>query len=447
MLKNAMIAALSLSLAAPALAQIGSMIPDSRLPIVNPSPRTVEWQDAGYFRQLGGAPIGYSLRIDVTTLGAVGDGVTDSTAAFQNAISQAAIESANGGFTVIEVPAGTYRLSASLNLASNMVLKGAGAGATVLDSRLSTGNYIRIVNQTNTGVEDLKVVTDSSNDKNSFTGCFIVFENTVDGYIRGVETYKVPRNHVRLVNSHNIEVSGCYFHEGLDYGGGGNGYGVEMDLGSTLCLVENNVFRSLRHSMILQNDCHYNVYAYNYSDDPYRDEWPHNWASDIALHGHWDAKRGGPFLNLFEGNRCDFIMPDGSHEENGNYNLFFRNHSDFLGIRIDGATDNQTMVNNYFRCPDWGYARAGYPYVIGGGGHYSQNNRLSKKNFWGSMKTSWVNQNSSFFNDVSYYQTSKPGFFGSNSWPHEAYAHSNPAEQRGFTTVTAGWDGYVDLTQ
>jgi hypothetical protein len=64
---------------------------------------------------------------NVTNYGAVGDGVTDDTAAFQ-----AAINAAQGtpGSTIY-VPAGTYVLS-TLNPTQNMQIEGAGAGLTTL---------------------------------------------------------------------------------------------------------------------------------------------------------------------------------------------------------------------------------------------------------------------------------------------------------------------------
>jgi hypothetical protein len=439
---------LALSVAALALllpgvaahAQIGTMVPDARLPIVTSSPRVLEWQDAGYFRHLNGAPIVYTLLVDVTTLGAVGDGVTINNTAFNTAINQAAAEAANGGFTIIYVPAGTYAFNAPLNLPSNTVLKGAGSTATTLAFTLTTGNAINVNGRTNTGIEDLKMTMATGNNKNGFTGNLISYTNTVDGYVRGVHTFKPARNHIRLVNSQNIEVRDSFIDDAQDVGGGGNGYGVELDSGSVKCLVENNVFRKLRHSMILQTDCHFNVFGYNYSTQQIRSETPTDWASDITLHGSWDTNRGGPYLNLFEGNRVQFIAADDSHGANGNYNLFFRNESNYLGIRIANTTSNQSMVNNFFRCTNVFWTIQGYPWVVPSNkGHWFKNNRTLK----GSTTTWRDSQNSTYFNDVSYYLEAKPAFFGSAPWPHEPYSQTIPAETRGWTAITAGWSGYT----
>ena len=59
---------------------------------------------------------------DVRSNGAVGDGTTDDTAAFRKTISRAS--AAGGG--IVEVPAGTYRITGSLTLPDGVSLEGVG---------------------------------------------------------------------------------------------------------------------------------------------------------------------------------------------------------------------------------------------------------------------------------------------------------------------------------
>lgn len=66
--------------------------------------------------------------INVRDFGAVGNGVTDDSTAFQNAID--AIASAESG--VLMVPPGTFYIGTSLDLASNIQIVGAGKGITTL---------------------------------------------------------------------------------------------------------------------------------------------------------------------------------------------------------------------------------------------------------------------------------------------------------------------------
>ena len=65
-------------------------------------------------------------RVSVKDFGAVGDGVGDDTAAFQAAVSAHAS---------VWVPAGTYRLTAPVNVPPKARITGAGRGATVIDAR------------------------------------------------------------------------------------------------------------------------------------------------------------------------------------------------------------------------------------------------------------------------------------------------------------------------
>ena len=80
--------------------------------------------------------------VSVKDFGAKGDGVTDDTAAIQAAIdSVKGVEPTGGG--VVELPKGIYRTSTSLNLYSNICLKGDGLSRTYikpLDTATFTAN-------------------------------------------------------------------------------------------------------------------------------------------------------------------------------------------------------------------------------------------------------------------------------------------------------------------
>jgi parallel beta-helix repeat protein len=70
--------------------------------------------------------------VSVKDFGAVGDGVTDDTAAFQTAVNIA------GG--TINVPKGTYKLTSTVTVPGNVQIVGDGIGATIIDgSSLTTG--------------------------------------------------------------------------------------------------------------------------------------------------------------------------------------------------------------------------------------------------------------------------------------------------------------------
>ena len=115
-----------------------------------------------------------------------------------------------------------------------------------------------------------------------------------------------------------------------------------------------------------------NVFGYNYSREPLRTEIPAEISSDITVHGNY------PYANLFEGNLCQHIWIDDSHNANGPLNTFFRNRAESYGIYMsDHAASNQNFVGNEtFTGPlSLLFNPAGYRLV--GGGHFEYGNRLS----------------------------------------------------------------------
>jgi hypothetical protein len=96
--------------------------------------------------------------VSVLDYGAKGDGVTDDTAAIQQAID--AVGAAGGG--LVHLPAGTYLLNSGLSwTANNIWLQGAGMGATRINVGFASGNVILIGNGTanpnNNTISDLSI--------------------------------------------------------------------------------------------------------------------------------------------------------------------------------------------------------------------------------------------------------------------------------------------------
>ena len=150
--------------------------------------------------------------------------------------------------------------------------------------------------------------------------------------------------HVDIRNSTEVTVSGSYFHEAFDYGGGGKAYGVILEFSTGRSLVTENIFEQLRHAMILQAGANGNAFSYNYATSPF---WtgvnlPANSAGDLVLHGNY------PYANLFEGNTVQNIVIDDSHGSNGPLNTFFRNRAELYGIFMNFLipTDSQNFVGN-----------------------------------------------------------------------------------------------------
>jgi hypothetical protein len=135
-------------------------------------------------------------------------------------------------------------------------------------------------------------------------------------------------------------VRDSFFDDAHDHGGGGHGYGVNLGEHTTGCLVENNVFVHLRHSMLIQVGVSGNVFGYNYSIDPYQSEGG-NWVPpDISMHGHY------PAMNLFEGNVLQEAYVSDYWGACGPGNTLFRNRIQSEGLKIDDYSHGQNVLCN-----------------------------------------------------------------------------------------------------
>ncbi len=211
-----------------------------------------------------------------------------------------------------------------------------------MDYPITLSPWVRKINpRKNVGIECLKVLR-GTND--AFQSDNIHFEYAVESWVKGVESDSCNFAHIGISNSSNIEVRNSFFHDAYSYGNGGKGYGIMIHMTSNECLIENNVFKKLRHAMILQAGANANVFGYNYSIEPYWTEvsLPATSSGDMVLHGNY------AYANLFEGNIGQNIVIDDSHGKNGPFNTFFRNRADLYGIFMNNnpASDMQNIVGN-----------------------------------------------------------------------------------------------------
>ena len=171
----------------------------------------------------------------------------------------------------------------------------------------------------------------------------IFFRNAYQCWVQGVESYYCNFAHVVLEQSNHLTVRNSFFTLGFDYGGGGKAYGTAIQLTTGSCLITNNIFEKLRHSVLLQAAANGNVVSYNYSRDPFWTQIlvPSNSSGDLTLHGNYI------YQNLFEGNIVQNIVIDFSHGPNGPFNTFFRNRAELYGIFMsNGAGNSQNFIAN-----------------------------------------------------------------------------------------------------
>lgn len=276
------------------------------------------------------------------------------------------------------------------------------------------------------GVENLFIErTDSGTPPG---GSNILFNYANNCWVRGIESNRSVSAHVSLYQSTNVEITGSYFHHAIEYTGSNTkGYGIMFAQHTGECLVQNNIFKYLRHSISLKQGANGNVIAYNYSREGNRSEAISDYAADISIHGHY------PFANLCEGNVMQFLQIDYTWGPAGPYNTFFRNELYRYGVVMSAATgggqgsNNQNFVgnettDNSFHIPFYGQ------YTITGSNHFQYGN-----NIVGTITPSGTNNLST----SSYYlATNTPNFWTLNASlpvigpPNSNNTGSNAAEQR-----------------
>lgn len=201
----------------------------------------------------------------------------------------------------------------------------------------------------------------------------IHFAYAANCWVRGVESSRSVGSHILVDASSNIELTGNYIHHAMEYDGvGTRGYGVTLLNHTGEVLVENNIFRHLRHAMMVKQGANGNVFAYNYSTQPFRKEFPNDLTGDISIHGHY------AFANLFEGNIVQNIILDHYWGPAGPGNMFFRNRAELYGISLANLnnqspdTDGQILVGNETTNPNGLMGNL----LMGGQGHFLHGNNI-----------------------------------------------------------------------
>lgn len=123
-------------------------------------------------------PPGVAGWLNVADYGAVGDGTTDNTTAFSNALSAA---SSLGGATVL-VPPGTYLVNGTLTLHTGTVLAGASRTSSIIKQAATTGPLLHALDQRYLSVTDLTLQGPGSG-----TGSGVYFDQSTGSAVAGLE--------------------------------------------------------------------------------------------------------------------------------------------------------------------------------------------------------------------------------------------------------------------
>ncbi|MCK4312506.1 MAG: right-handed parallel beta-helix repeat-containing protein, partial [Candidatus Cloacimonetes bacterium] len=442
-------------------AQIGTHITSDRLPDLeeawwNSTEMVLPWQNAGCLKQLQ-AEGGFEVTMYIDVIQDL-PGVN---------LSQEITDKMDDNPTesiLFYFQPGEYNFTETIEInRDNVVFKGAGADETTLkymknwyisiDASCQRFDFFLIDDSDHIGIEDLKLevrepIAVGYPLNENYDGMFVKYINSNNCWLEGVHAYKAQRHHVYILNSHHVEIRGCYFNNIYKYNSGGNGYGIQvMGPDTKYCLIENNIFRKFRHAYVLNDEAHYNVFGYNYERDAkeYSAVLFDYIEGQICFHGYgnWYSSIG-PKYNLCEGNIVGFIEIDDANNTNGEFNLVFRNKSYDFGIQVEHENDDQNIVNNYLVATGLDETLAGYPWIVHGNNHLKKNNKA--RNFWGS---DWHDYSPEYWDDYSYYYESQPEFIPDEQWPYHPTNsdptgdnNDNPAKDRwdagGVYTVPAG---------
>lgn len=242
------------------------------------------------------------------------------------------------------------------------------------------------------GVEHVYIKLSSTGDPVT-----IGMRNAAYCWVRNIESEYTSRNHVGVSASYRCEFRDSYFHNSYDFGGGGHGYGVNLGQHVTACLTENNIFRRLRHAMLVQVGACGNVFGYNYSIETQSEG---RWVPcDVSLHGHF------PFMNLFESNVVQKIDVSDYWGPVGPGNTFLRNHVEAYGVRIRDHSHFQNFVGNVLED-----AAQRIEIQDSVKGTFLHGNVVQGALVWHpDVEERKV--------PVSFYRAEKPDFFGNLPWP------------------------------
>jgi len=245
-------------------------------------------------------------------------------------------------------------------------------------------------------------------------GDTIAMKNAAYTWVREVESEMTVRAHIGATAVYGCEIRDSYFHHSHDYGGGGHGYGASLGTHVTNCLVENNVFASLRHSMIIQLGANGNVFGYNSSTDSHDNSG--NLLPDISLHGHF------PSMNLFEGNVVEEIGISDYWGPVGPGNTLLRNCVEVEGVFVRDSSHRQNLIGNVLNgSPDTIQIDASVD------GTLAHGNYEAGTVVWDPGVTVRVIPDSDYLEDA-------PTFYGAMSWPSSGADRpascTNPARER-----------------
>lgn len=279
--------------------------------------------------------------------------------------------------------------------------------------------YRKIETIENVKIENLKTERYDEPDDGGAKNFYFAY--AINCQISGVESVKSQGSHIYATHCSNLFFFGNYLHDAFIFDGADTrGYGITLNMHTGNCLIENNIFRNLRHAMMVKTGANGNVFAYNYSREPHRSEPVNDYSGDISVHGHY------AYANLFEENIVQNIIIDHYWGPGGPLNTFFRNRTELYGLIMTTNSELETTHQNFVGNEITNNFPFGF-YTITGQDHFEYGN-----NDGGNVTPSGTSN----LEDESYYYNTRPWFLESSinypgiGYPNSLSQFSNPAKER-----------------
>lgn len=135
----------------------------------------------------------------------------------------------------------------------------------------------------------------------------------------------VDRSHIYLSDCYGCEIRNNFLNDAYNHNSGSD-YAIFLEFRNSENLIENNIIRKARHSLIM-NGGSGNVFAYNYAVDPYMGEYPDSLPESVTHAAH-------PYMNLWEGNVMPNLEFDFTHGSSS-HNTVFRNYLNMTSTNPD----------------------------------------------------------------------------------------------------------------
>ena len=236
-------------------------------------------------------------RVTTTDFGTIGDGIANDTAAIQRAIDQLFLNPATVGTTnarvILELPAGTFKVTSTIYVPSYVTLVGAGAGSSIIEFT-GTGAVFQFINDTSTQSvrSTISSTLVTNQPRHIKMEGFTVHTNTDDQKAFQLDA-------VADSTFEDIEILGEWG-ETVDNGS----IGIELNAYTSLVTCQRNKFKNITisgftHGVHSKQDIAHNEFRYCFVNDCYR-----GFDFGTGSNGSSTGEQTGPVDNTLES--CNF---------------------------------------------------------------------------------------------------------------------------------------------